>query len=217
MDQHLIHFVDVTKTYEIENAPLPKLVLRPTTLSIPADRRVAVLGKRHGGKSTFLKLVAGQESPSEGEIFSRVRVSSVIQPGSLFHPRLNSAENLRFFARTLNVDLDELMLALGPYSTASTNRGTDHRGENTEQRKAIEVALLTLQCFGCYVIDEIGHLAEDVRHRLLYAAAQQGAGAIFSTNLPRLARRYAECAIVIRDGLVRPFDSIERAIQFHER
>jgi len=216
LDQRLIHLVDVTKTYTLENAA-PKLVLRPTTLTVPTDRRIAVLGKRRSGKSTFLKLLAGNESPSEGQIFSRVRISSVIRPGSLFHPRLNSAENLRFYARTLNVDLEELTLAVSAYSTVSTNRGTDHRGESTEQRKAVEVALLTLQSFGCYLIDEIGHLAEDVRHRLLHAAAQQGAGIIFSTNLPQLARRYAEGAIVIRDGLARPFASIERAIQFHER
>ena len=216
MDQRLINFIDVTKTYTIENAP-PKLVLRPTTLTIPTDRRIAVLGKRHGGKSTLLKLIAGNESPSEGQIFSRVRISSIIRAGSLFHPRLNNTENLRFYARTLNVDMEELMMAVGSYSTISTNRGTNHRGENTEQRKAVEVALLTLQCFGCYLVDEIGHLAEDVRHRLFHAAVQQGAGIIFSTNLPQMARRYAEGAIVIRDGVVRPFASIERAIQFHER
>jgi len=216
VDQRLIHLNGVTKTYTLENGP-PKLVLRPTTLSVPADRRIAVLGKRRGGKSTFLKLLAGNEAPSEGEVFSRVRISSVIRPGSLFHPRLNAQENLRFYARTLNVDLEELMLAVGSYSTTTANRGVDNRGENTEQRKAMEVALLTLQGFGCYLVDEIGHLADDVRHRLLYAAAEQHAGVIFSTNLPQLARRYAEGAIVIRDGIVRPFASIERAIQFHER
>jgi capsular polysaccharide transport system ATP-binding protein len=216
VDQRLIHLIGVTKTYTVENAS-PKLVLRPTTLTIPTDRRIAVLGRRRSGKSTILKLLAGNESPSEGEIFSRVRISSVVRPGSLFHPRLNNQENLRFYARTLNVDMEELMAAVGSYSTVSTNRGTNRRGENTEQRKAIEVALLTLQCFGCYLVDEIAHLADDVRHRLLYAAAQQGAGVIFSTNLPQMARRYAEGAIVIREGIVRPFASIERAIQFHER
>ena len=90
-------------------------------------------------------------------------------------------------------------------------------GEDSGKRKATEIALLTLLSFDCYLIDEIGHLAEAVRERHLEVVAERGAGIIFTTNLPQLARRYADCALVIRAGIVHPFSSVEEAVDFHER
>ena len=56
----------VRKTYEAEAAPVR--ALRGVTMSMAAHEFVAVMGPSGCGKSTLLNLVAGLDTPSEGEI-----------------------------------------------------------------------------------------------------------------------------------------------------
>lgn len=210
----LIHLVAVAKIYSPPDHPA-KVVLRPTTLALPADRRLAVLGGRRQGKSVFLRLLAGVESPTQGEVIAPGRMSPVARPNVLFHPRLGLSENIRFIARMLNLHPDELTVALDAICEAGgTLCEQDHKGDHWA---AAEIALLSMLPFDCYCVDDIGHMAEKSRERFFHAAAQRGAGIIFATNQPRMARRHADCAIVLRDGNVHPFSNIDEAISFDER
>jgi capsular polysaccharide transport system ATP-binding protein len=211
----LIRLVDLAKVYSPPDHP-PKVVLRPTTLALPADRRLAILGQRRQGKSVLLRLLAGVETPTKGEVMAPGRMSPVARPNGLFHPRLSILENIRFFARMLNVHADQLTVALDAFCAAggALVRHADQKGE---LRTAAEVALLSMLPFDCYCVDDIGQVAEASRERLFHAAARRGAGVIFATNQTRLARRYADCAIVLRHGNVHPFSSIDEAILFDER
>jgi capsular polysaccharide transport system ATP-binding protein len=212
----LIHLFSLTKSFPAAvSGSRPKLVLHPTTLSLPADRRLAVLAKKLGGKSVFLRILAGVEAPTDGEVISTVRSSPVIKSGVLFHPRISNVENIRFFARMLNLDPDRLTVAIDAFCRANGVAG--QWLEDEQQRRAAEVALLTILSFDCYFVDEIGQLAEPARLRLFDVAEQRQGGVIFATNQPRLARRYADCAVVIRDGIVHPFSNVAEAIAFHER
>ena len=184
---------------------------------MPADRRLAVLGKRRQGKSVFLRILAGVEEPTRGEVISRLRLSPVVRSGALFHPRMSALENVRFFARMLNLDADRLALAVDAFYGADGVLGRSRKGEEGDRRKAAEIAFLSLLPFDCYLIDDIGQLPEAARKRHLDAAAQRRAGIIFATNQPQLARRYADCAVVIRDGIVHPFSDVAEAIAFDER
>lgn len=56
----------VRKTYEAEGAPVR--ALRGVTMSMAAHEFVAVMGPSGCGKSTLLNLVAGLDTPSEGDI-----------------------------------------------------------------------------------------------------------------------------------------------------
>ncbi|HEV3402054.1 MAG TPA: ATP-binding cassette domain-containing protein, partial [Acidimicrobiales bacterium] len=56
----------VRKTYESEGAPVR--ALRGVTMSMAEREFVAVMGPSGCGKSTLLNLVAGLDTPTEGEI-----------------------------------------------------------------------------------------------------------------------------------------------------
>ena len=61
----LIHFVDVAMSYPREGL-LPQIVLVPGTISLPTDRRLAVLVRRHQGKTTLLQLLSGKTPTGSG-------------------------------------------------------------------------------------------------------------------------------------------------------
>src|SRR5215204_2378284 len=65
--REVLRMARLRKTFESEVAPVR--ALRGVDLSIGAGEFVAITGPSGCGKSTLLNLVAGLETPSEGEIF----------------------------------------------------------------------------------------------------------------------------------------------------
>ena len=89
------------------------VALRPTSLSIPAGRATALVGRSGSGKSTVLRLIAGLATPTAGEVridgkpvapaeidALRHRTGYVIQEGGLF-PHLTARGNALLLGRHL--------------------------------------------------------------------------------------------------------------------
>jgi sulfonate transport system ATP-binding protein len=87
---------NLTKVYETENGPVR--ALKGVSLDLPAGAFAAILGKSGCGKTTLLRLIAGLEGPSGGEVscsVSRSRVGYVFQEPRLM-PWLSAADNISF-------------------------------------------------------------------------------------------------------------------------
>jgi capsular polysaccharide transport system ATP-binding protein len=213
----VIHLSSLAKTVSPGPGLRDKVVLQPTTLSLPADRRLAVLGGDAAANTVFLRLLARAELPTHGTVVSRVRLSPVVRPGRLFHPVLTSLENVRFYARMLNLDAKRLASAIGVFAGVDVRPSLVPEAETSDYRRALETALLILLPYECYLVDEIARLEEPARQSLFAAVAQRRGGIIFTTGKARLARQLADCAVVIRNGIVHPFSQVEEAIAFHGR
>lgn len=212
----MIHLESVTMTHAL-GGTAQKTVLKPTTITLPTDRKLVVLGPDLLAKSAFMRLLAGIEAPPQGRIRLGVRLSPVIKYLALFHPRLSFLENVDFVANLLNVSLGDLALLLEASGYSDLSRSESQQHSEREHRIAAEVALLTLLPFDCYLADEIGHFPEAIRAQLFDSIDKRKVGIIFACAQPRLARQYADCAIVMRDGLVYPFPNVEEALGFHGR
>jgi capsular polysaccharide transport system ATP-binding protein len=212
----VIHLLAVAKSFFAAGSA-PKLVFRPTTLSFPADRRVAVLGDRRDGKTVLLQLLAGLEVPDEGAVIAPLRLSPIVNGGRLFHPNLTGLENIRFHARLSGIDADHLLAAVSALSGVGKALNRPVRDLEWGERKSVEAALTAALPFDCHLIDDLGQLEDELAEQYFAAAAQQRAGVIFATNKARLARRFADCAVVIRDQTLYPFARVEEATSFYER
>jgi capsular polysaccharide transport system ATP-binding protein len=212
----VIQLLAMAKGFVTAGAP-PKLVFRPTTLSLPADRRVAVLGERREGKTVLLQLLAGLEIPDEGSVVAPLRLSPIVNGGRLFHPNLTGLENIRFHARLSGFDADHLLAAVSAMSGIGKGLNRPARDLEWGERKSVEAALTAALPFDCHLIDDLGQLEDELQEQYFAAAAQHRAGVIFATNKARLARRFADCAVVIRDHTLYPFARIEEATSFYER
>jgi len=216
MENSLIHLIGVEESTWAPRTT-PKIVFQPTTLSLPADRRLVVLGKKYSVNSEFLRLLAGVTAPTRGKVISDVRLSPIINLSGLFYPYVNGLENIRHYARLLNVDANKLTLAIDLFTGTGGSLGGAVKDQQRDHSKEAMMALFTLLPFDCYLIEEIAQFSDLVMRRHLDAVGPRGAGLIFTTHSLRQARRYSDCAIVIRDGIVHPFSDVERAIAFHER
>ena len=83
-------------------------IIRPTTLRIDADERIALIGPSGCGKSTLIRMMVGLIEPDAGTVrlddapitheTARTRIGYVIQDGGLF-PHLRAEDNVTLVAR----------------------------------------------------------------------------------------------------------------------
>jgi osmoprotectant transport system ATP-binding protein len=83
-------------------------VIRPTTLRVGADERIALIGPSGCGKSTLIRMMVGLIEPDAGTVrlddapvtpeTARKRIGYVIQDGGLF-PHLSAEDNVTLVAR----------------------------------------------------------------------------------------------------------------------
>jgi capsular polysaccharide transport system ATP-binding protein len=212
----LIHLVEVTKTFTGRDEP-PKVVFWPTTISLPADRRLAILGGKGEGKSVLLQLLVRNEKPDLGKVIAPLRLSPVFNSDRLFHPGLSGFENVRYYARRFGVDEEQLVTAMDRFYPISRFLKILHGELTIRERRTMEATLAAAIAFDCYLLDDVGQLAADLVERHLAIAARRGAGVIFTTGSPRLAQQFADCAVVIQDRTLHPFCRIEEATRFYER
>jgi capsular polysaccharide transport system ATP-binding protein len=212
----MIQLVGVAKAFA-GRGRVPQIVLRPTTIGWPADRRVAILGERRVGKTTVLQMLAGKLSPDQGAVIAPLFFSPVVNTGGLFHPQLTGIDNIRFVARMFGVQADRLTLAVDAFCGSSLRLNDPIRAHDTAHRRAFEVAVTIVLPFACYLFDDVAQLPPDLLARCFTAARERGAGLVFSTASPRLARQFGEIFVVIADATLHMFTQAEEAIRFFGR
>ena len=68
--------------------------LRDINLSINKGEAVGIIGANGAGKSTLLKILSQVTRPTEGEVWIRGKVGSLLEVGTGFHPELTGKENI---------------------------------------------------------------------------------------------------------------------------
>ena len=212
----LIGLLAVAKSYAAKGRA-PTVVFRPTTISLPTDRRLAILGGKSEGKTVLLQLLARTEKPDLGQIVAPVSLSPVVNSDRIFHRDLSGLENIRFYARRFGVDERLLIRAMDSICPLAPVLERRVGSLTMRERRGLEAALAAAFSFDCYLIDDIGILPPELAERTLAAAARRGSGVIFATDRARLARQFADCAVVIQDQTLHPFARIEEATRFYER
>jgi capsular polysaccharide transport system ATP-binding protein len=212
----MIFLDSVTKAY-FSKHDAPKLVFRPTTIALPTDRRVAILGDRLQGKSLLLRLLAGLEAPDAGKVIAPVRLSPIVNSGALFHPRLSGLENIGIIARMLGVDGGRLSSVVDAFCGLGPAMEKPLSSLKLPDRQRLELVLVALLSYDCYLLDNAPRVPVELLEGYFDAAARRGAGLIFTTHAPRQVYQYADHVVVICDGTVREFDQVEEAIRIYER
>jgi capsular polysaccharide transport system ATP-binding protein len=212
----MIYLHSVSKTV-FPKHEATRMVFSPTSLAVPTDRRVAILGDRQQGKTTLLRLIAGLDEPDTGEVTAPLRLSPIGNSRSIMHPRLSGAENIRLAARMYGLDDNRLTAAIDAMSQLGSIIDWPVSAMNGVHRQLLELAILSCLPFDCYLLDDAFRVPKGLLERYFSAAVSRNAGMIFTTALPRQVYEYADYAIVIRNGTARAFNLLEEAIESYER
>jgi ABC-type polysaccharide/polyol phosphate transport system ATPase subunit len=96
-----------------DSVPKHFWALRHINVRLEHGESLAVIGPNGAGKSTFLLALAGILEPSEGEILTYGRVSTLLTLGAGFEVELSGRDNIDLVAAFLGIDHRE-MASLAP-------------------------------------------------------------------------------------------------------
>jgi capsular polysaccharide transport system ATP-binding protein len=213
----VIHLIDVSKQYSTWAGD--RIVLFPTTLTIPTDRGVGLLGRNGAGKSTLLRMIAGFELPDNGRILRTVSVSWPLGYGGGMNASMTGRQNVRFIARISGADEDaavafvEDFAELGPYLDEPVS--TYSSGMRGRLNFGVSLAI----DFDFYLIDE-GMSTGDRWFQEKAAAAfaerrHRSSGMLIVSHNPSTIERNCEIAMVLHRGQLIPFADLDEAVHFY--
>jgi len=209
-----VRFTQVSKHWDATVA------LHPTDLTLAAGEFSVLLGPSGCGKTTTLRLIAGLEMPTTGqiEIFgqnvtqvasSQRGVSMVFQNYALF-PHLSVAENIVFGLRVRRVPKAETeqrlkqvleLLNLTPYQA----RKPGQLSGGQQQRVALARALVADSRL-CLMDEPLSNLdaqlRQEMRHELRALQLKLGLSVVYVTHDQTEAMSMADRVVLLREGRV---------------
>jgi capsular polysaccharide transport system ATP-binding protein len=213
----VIHLVEVSKHYRTRAGD--RIVLFPTSLTIPTDRGVAVLGRNGAGKSTLLRMIAGVELPDYGRIVSTVSLSWPLGYAGGVSLTMTGRQNVRFIARLNQIDEDDVVAyveefaELGPYLDEPVS--TYSSGMRGRLSFGISLAI----DFDCYLIDEATSVGDQwFQDKCAEAFAdrrRRSSGLLMVSHNPGSIRQYCDVGMVLHRGYLIPFADLDEAVHFY--
>lgn len=209
-----VSFFGVSKTWDATTA------LHPIDLTLAAGEFSVLLGPSGCGKTTTLRLIAGLESPSSGQInifdrdvtqipSSQRGVSMVFQNYALF-PHLSVAENIVFGLRVRRMANTELQSRLKKVLdllslTAYQERKPGQLSGGQQQRVALARALVADSRL-CLMDEPLSNLdaqlRQEMRHELRALQLKLGLSVVYVTHDQTEAMSMADRVVLLNGGRI---------------
>lgn len=195
-------------------------VLAGLELEVARGELLALVGASGCGKSTVLRIVAGVERPTAGQVLldgaditgappAQRDIASVFQGGALF-PHLTVFENLAFGLRMRRVADDAI--AARVHAVAATIGiagllGRGPRGLSGGERQRVSLGRALVCAPRCFLFDEPlssldARSRVELRGQLRRAHDAAGASTLYVTHDLHDAAALADRIVVLRDGAV---------------
>ncbi len=214
----MIALKNIHKTFVLNGQR--KVVADGISLTFPAGRAVALLGRNGAGKSTLLKMIAGGMRPDRGRIIRKGSVSWPVGFAGSFHPELTGLQNTRFIARIQGVDSDELADFVQDFAGLGGHFHLPVRTYSSGMRSRLAFAVSMGIHFDTYLVDEITAVGDEEFRRksdAMFAARIEQSGTIMVTHSLGQAQRLCQHAVVLEEGKVRFFENVMGGIAFYQR
>lgn len=213
----MIYMLGVQKSYPAVNGR--RTVLHPTTLAIPTNRAVALLGQNGAGKSTLLRMLAGVELPDHGEIIRDARISWPIGFGGAVHGTMTGRQNAAFLANLYGLPPEETIAFVEEFAELGEYFDMPARTYSSGMRARLNFGLSFAVDFDCYLVDE-ALATGDKRFRQksleAFRARRARSGLLFISHNPKTVKEFCEMGIVLHNGNLVPFENLHDAVQFYE-
>jgi capsular polysaccharide transport system ATP-binding protein len=209
----MIVLKNLTKTFK--RGPVESVIFKDVNLEFDVSQRLAVLGPRGSGKTTFLHLLAGLERPTRGKIERFRDISLPIGYPRSYRPMLTCRENATFLARCYGADVAEVirfveeMIELGPEFDIPL------RELRPEARLQFCYLLSYAMPFDTYLIDNAPAAGtHEFREKCLAMLAERmkTAGIIYAMWDTRFAKRFCESALLIANQTLVYYPDIDEAL-----
>ncbi|MBT5494363.1 MAG: ABC-F family ATP-binding cassette domain-containing protein [Alphaproteobacteria bacterium] len=183
-------------------------ILRGLDVRIDMDDRIALLGANGNGKTTFLRLLAGELSPMDGEL----RRTSKLDVGYFAQDQFDQLDpNITAFQHLLTKMRDDgeakVRGHLGRFGLEQAKGNTKIGDLSGGEKARLVLATITTKKPHMLLLDEpTNHLDIDAREALVQALNQFEGAVVLVSHDPHLVSLVADRLWVIKDGRCAAFD-----------
>jgi capsular polysaccharide transport system ATP-binding protein len=196
-----------------------KEVLRDITFDIAKGEHLGILGRNGAGKSTLIKLIAGVEFPTSGDVIRSLSVSWPLAFGGGFQGSLSGLDNLRFVARVYGVSDESIRPFVEDFTELGAYLREPVKTYSNGMRARLAFALTMAIEFDCYLIDEViavgdSRFHDKCRHELF--EKRRDRALILVSHDAGTVREFCSNAAVLEDGCLTRYPSIAAAYEAYE-
>ncbi len=201
------------------------LALYKVNLQLSDSEFVAVIGGEKSGKSTLLRVIAGLENVTEGQIIvggtdvteqsSKDRDIAMIFQGNTLYPSLNVFDNLAYGLRLRKVSqtvIDQRVRAVAELLGLTDLLFRKPKMLTTEQKQKVAFGRAMVREPKLYLLDDpIAGISSDVRERLrsmlINIQMRMKGTFVYATKNVNEALTMATRIVVLREGFVQQVDT----------
>jgi capsular polysaccharide transport system ATP-binding protein len=196
-------------------------ILAGTEVTIPPNRRIAVLTHDADDQRIFMELLGGLVVPQSGRLIRKARVSFPAGYVGGFKADLSIRSNVAYVARLYGADVDSVVNFVAQIPSFKKEIDKPYRRlSSVERRKFSEVLAFSIP-FDVYLFDD--ELVRDrgrffnEHARALFEARIKNAGMIIAAKDKAFIEKFCDMGLVLHRGQIRLFEKVKRALAFSEK
>lgn len=212
----MIKLENLTKVYRLNGRS--KKIADNITAIFPTGRSVALLGRNGAGKSSILRMIAGNMSPTSGRILSTGRISWPVGFGGAFHKEMSGEQNIRFIARIYGLDTDAVSEFVQDFAELGQHYYLPIRSYSSGMKSRLAFGASMAVPFDTYLIDEVtavGDAGFRKKSTKLLNKRLENAGAIVVSHNIGSLNKICQSGAVLENGKLFYYNDVDDAIAHH--
>ncbi len=213
----MLELINVVKRYPAKGGA--RTVLSGVSLAIHPGQKWGILGRNGSGKSTLIRLMAGAETPTSGEVVRHMSVSWPLAFGGGFQGGLTGLDNAKFVARIYGKPVDQVVDYVQSFAEIGRAFYEPVMSYSSGMRARLAFGLSLAIDFDALLIDEITAVGD---HRFrekcqveLYEKRAHKTWVLVSHDA-HYVRQHCTHACVIEKGKLQVAATVEEAVQIYE-
>jgi capsular polysaccharide transport system ATP-binding protein len=211
----MISFQMAGKAYRSRKGAI-NWVVRNIDTTFPNGRNTGILAPQGEGKSTFISLAAGNETPSEGRVYRQGRISWPYGSKVNLSNKLSGKQNLRFLTDVYGRNFGRVYEFVEEFCDLGRHLDASLRHYTNEMRSRFSVGALFAMEFDHILVDdsmEGGDTAFRKKCTQYIEDNQDRFTFLMATSNVALVSKYCQHAGVLNEGRLTFYETVEEAVE----
>ncbi|WP_172728490.1 ABC transporter ATP-binding protein [Kluyvera cryocrescens] len=200
-----------------------KWILKDVNVDIHRGESIGVIGSNGAGKSTFLKIITGTISQTEGVRIVNGRISALLELGIGFHPDFTGRQNVYMSGQLLGMTIDQindLMVEIEDFAEIGSYIDQPVRVYSSGMQVRLAFSLATAIRPDILIVDEALAVGDIFFQQKCYERISEmrkkGTTLLLVTHDMGAIYRLCDKAIYISSGTVKSFGDVRSVIADYE-
>lgn len=214
----MIAFEHVSKSYHVKG--VHKRILEDASYRFADGKNIALMGHNGVGKSTMMRMIAGIEPPTSGNVTCSEKVSWPMGFSKGFNGLMTGVENVRFVARVYGCDTEEVLAKVQAFAELGPSLDLPIETYSSGMRARLAFGLSLAISFDCYLIDEITAVGDQRFRRKSEKALREkiaDARVVMISHSERTIREFCDEGVLAYGGKLYHYDDLNGLIADYKR